>query len=89
MPKQEVVEIIEQLSEEQLEDVVEYLTITYLQGENGYQGYDEDEQELLELINSPEAGSRDHFTVRHHRSFPGFLTAWRNSFTRLRFLLSW
>ena len=71
MSKQEVIHIIEQLSEEQLEKVFDYITVTFFQKNNDVTLLDEEKRELLELVNDTIDTGRGDFAEKHDQHLYG------------------
>lgn len=72
MSKQEVIHIIEQLSEEQVEKVFEYITVMFFQNDHDEEArLDDEQQELLELANETITTGRGDFAEKHDKYLYG------------------
>jgi hypothetical protein len=69
--KQEVIHIIEQLSEEQLEKVFDYISVTFFQKNTDVTPLDEEQRELLELVNDTIDTGRGDFAEKHDQYLYG------------------
>jgi hypothetical protein len=72
MSKQEVINIIDQLSNEQLEKVANYIKVLFSQTKREHEKkLDEEQQELLDLLNYTIDSGRGDFSEKHNHYLYG------------------